>query len=770
MWKFDRAVEPPPEALRGDAATASRERLRDFMSGDAARRSQSSAPVRDSIIEESSIQAALGRLFRGKCAFCETKVECRPYPFRPSAEAIPPARTDPHLYYVWLTDAWENLYPICGGCQPREPTYFPITGGRMPLPSKAQLSRFARSRTGLFWRDDRPREAQVLLDPCENSDLAYHLNTRIDGIILANSKRGAETIEHFQLNRLDLVKARRFAFSDHIVQLREGVANLWEKFDGEPTAELFGFADLEFGGSWYLILRNIAREITSSRSERPQLGPTRIRGVFERFANEDVALHRLDLALGRLEALEAIEEGEAPTARRVGSTRLGRLEVSNFRGLHQLVIQMPSRREGVPERTALTPCLLILGENSTGKSSVLEAAALALGDGGALDDLYVDFGEMVLDPAYMGSKRARPERALVTVIDEEGASRAITIGHFGYRFRNDRRFAMAPVFAYGAFRRYGKSGRRHSRSRYLRNLFHSEEELSNPERWLLGLNDERFNEVVRRLRDILSIEGDFDVIHRDWTTGQCLMVSKVPGAADGVLSRVPLRSASSGYRAVLAMVCEIMQGLSDARVNPEFESLATARGVVLIDEIEAHLHPRWKIAIMSGLRKALPAITFIATSHDPLCLRGMEAGEVVVLRRVGGGSLGGEDEELPSRVELVEALPDMSQFRIDQLLTSDFFQLYSTDDPRIEQRIAEAAEILAKTTPGSKPEDADAVVLARLEKDVANALPVGDGEVQQLVQGAVAQYLAERRTVSAERLRSLSEDTKAQIRGMLGRI
>ena len=358
----------------------------------------------------------------------------------------------------------------------------------------------------------------------------------------------------------------------------------------------------------------------------------------------------------------------------------------------------------------------------------------------------------------------------MTAVDEEGASRTITIGDFGYRFQDGRRFAMAPVFAYGAFRSYRRVSRRHSRSRYIRNLFHPQEELSNPERWLLGLEEQRFNEVVRRLRDILSIEGDFDVVQRDADKGECLIVSQVPGAAAGVLSRVPLRSASSGYRAVLAMVCEIMQGLSDARVNPEFESLATSRGVVLIDEIEAHLHPRWKIAIMSGLRKALPAMTFIATSHDPLCLRGMETGEAVVLRRTGSGSAGGKDEELPSRVELVEKLPDMSQFRVDQLLTSDFFQLYSTDDPRIEERLAEAAEILARTDRGAKPTDADAAVLARLEKDVKEALPVGDGEVQQLVQSAVAQYLDERRTVSADRLRSLSDDTKAQIRGMLGRI
>src|SRR3546814_20575292 len=63
-------------------------------------------------------------------------------------------------------------------------------------------------------------------------------------------------------------------------------------------------------------------------------------------------------------------------------------------------------------------------------------------------------------------------------------------------------------------------------------------------------------------------------------------------------------------------------------------SLANARALVLVDEIEAHLHPRWKLRIMKGLREALPNVTFIVTTHDPLCLRGLGANEVMVLRRI----------------------------------------------------------------------------------------------------------------------------------------
>ncbi|MEF9674037.1 AAA family ATPase [Pseudomonas sp. PCH446] len=156
---------------------------------------------------------------------------------------------------------------------------------------------------------------------------------------------------------------------------------------------------------------------------------------------------------------------------------------------------------------------------------------------------------------------------------------------------------VPPVFAYGAFRQYQKRVRRYSPGRSVINLFDSTALLSNPEKWLLSLKEDDFNNVVRALRDILSIEGRFKVMERDIEKQRCLIVT--PAAGSQVLCRTPLSLASSGYRSVLAMVCDIIQGLMNRRINPHFESLETAQAVVLIDEVEAHLHPRWKIRIMA---------------------------------------------------------------------------------------------------------------------------------------------------------------------------
>lgn len=761
MWKVDREQVGLPRALKGRAAVAARQRLLAFFADNGTRRSQTSAPVEQGVLEELSIKQALQKLFRNKCAFCESLGETSPYAFRPPAEAIPAARRDPHLYYSWLNIAWENLYPICAGCVPKEPAYFPVAGPRLPMPTTKQLRRYAESTSGVFYPNGLSAEKQLLLDPCQSLNLPVHFEAGLNGQLRPRTKRAVETIDHFALNRQGLVHARSTLFGHRLARLRDFVAN--SNNAPERAAELFDFASLEFGGSWYLVTRRIANDLAAA-GEYGTIGLGLMETFFRNFSSAGAAQLKLELAIQQAILGWGGDDADQPEARRPSRSRISRVEIRNFRGIDELVIDLPASGEPVQGQSPPTPCLLILGENSTGKSSILEAMSLALGDGAALGDLGIDFAELVRDPTYAGLPPPRPQQGVVTVFDEEGASRRLSIGTPTYEITNDRAFAMTPVFAYGAFRQYRQEARRNRRSRYIRNLFHSDEPLSNPERWLLGLPDERFNEVVRCLRDMLSVEQDFDVIERDFELGSCFVVTQIPGTSD-IRSRVPLCVVSSGYRAIIAMVCEIMQGLMDHRVNPQFESLKTARGVILIDEVEAHLHPRWKIAIMGGLRSALPGMTIVATSHDPLCLRGMAPGEVLVLRRVG--SVGEADGDPRVRVEAMTDLPDMSLLRIDQLLTSNFFQMYSTDDHVVEEKLAQAAELAAREDELTPAHES---VLRRLEEEIGAELPVGDTEVQRLVQKAVADYLIKRRASSADRLRQLSEDTRSKIGAMLERL
>lgn len=88
---------------------------------------------------------------------------------------------------------------------------------------------------------------------------------------------------------------------------------------------------------------------------------------------------------------------------------------------------------------------------------------------------------------------------------------------------------------------------------------------------------------------------------------------------------------SAGYRQVLAMVADIARRC--VLLNPQLgvDAALETPGIVLIDELELHLHPQWQRLIVAGLRKAFPLIQFICTTHSPQILAEAPPGSVVLL-------------------------------------------------------------------------------------------------------------------------------------------
>lgn len=79
---------------------------------------------------------------------------------------------------------------------------------------------------------------------------------------------------------------------------------------------------------------------------------------------------------------------------------------------------------------------------------------------------------------------------------------------------------------------------------------------------------------------------------------------------------IPLRQLSDGERGILALVLDLTRRLAQA--NPEItDPTMEAAAVVLIDEIELHLHPKWQRQVMHNLTTTFPRCQFIATTHSP---------------------------------------------------------------------------------------------------------------------------------------------------------
>lgn len=90
-----------------------------------------------------------------------------------------------------------------------------------------------------------------------------------------------------------------------------------------------------------------------------------------------------------------------------------------------------------------------------------------------------------------------------------------------------------------------------------------------------------------------------------------------------------LSQLSDGERSFLALICDLGRRL--ALANPELPNPLHGAGVVLIDELELHLHPRWQREVRDKLLATFPNVQFIATTHSPFIIQSMKPGELINL-------------------------------------------------------------------------------------------------------------------------------------------
>ena len=422
--------------------------------------------------------------------------------------------------------------------------------------------------------------------------------------------------------------------------------------------------------------------------------------------------------------------------------------------------------------------MLILGENATGKSSILEAIALACLSDQARDSLGLTPSKLILNSRYMGAARGRARSASNIRVEFHGVpSLALKIsagkgnsknrGHFEPVRKNEVELQSPPlVLGYGAHRMYGKQNDDRSAGP-VGTLFFNDRQLPDPQPWLASLkkggteDSEDLHEVVAALRHIIQIDGEFrniEVVQAQGDTPAHCVINvvktraKTPGSddrdADTYVVPQQLDIVSSGYRAILALVCDILARLMDATGGSAREA-RMAHAIVLIDEIEAHLHPRWKMRIISGLRRVLPNVTFIITSHDPLCVRGMLQDEVLVLNRYES-AVGNSGSRLPEVVERVSDFGNIETWTVEQLLMSDLFQMFSTEAERTDRNLAEVADLLAKKkeledrNTGETLEPDEIELIEAFKAQIVDALPYGRVELTRVVQEALAEFLKER--------------------------
>ncbi len=773
MFFFDdsRRGEFFPKSLGAPTADV-RQAIADFLGLGEREREQTDAPQVWKIPLDRDVHDALAELSYGRCAFCERLGQSlKPYRFRPPAYADRGSGKPDKASYLWLTYRWENLYPICNDCVPERKEYFPVRGRRSPVPAERDL-----------WYDPslpiHEAEEPMFYQPGLSRVLGKFfacLNGQLRG-----EAKAARTLEHFKLNRPELVYRRGEAFADIISGLRERQLRWSEKHRQSALRE-------EFGGAVFILLRRFANEFRYRVDGPTTFSRTAIEAWFPQWFQTKGYEQLFEETLRKFELEDADEPGRETYSAGVVTTtaaksdlvppRIARVEIENFKSLESVAVDFVGRSRTDPTssvRSGLTaaqlpqvPCVLLLGENSTGKSSFLEAIALACVDDDILKRLAQVPSEILLNPEYMGARSERVvEAGSIVVHFDDGTSNRLVIDRRAADVRVERENAAAatiPVFAYGAHRLFGTE-QLDDPLAHVGSLFDGQRRLSNPESWLCQLeaqNSDGLDEVVSALRHIIQIDGEFS--HIEVRDGKCLInIKRRDGAGEEYLIPQRLDIASSGYRAIFALVCDVLKGLFLTTPSPR--DARNSHALVLIDEIEAHLHPRWKLQIITGLRRALPKTTFVLTSHDPLCVRGMLNGEVVMLSRYLDKS---DPDRLREKVESNQDFGNVQNLTVEQLLTSEMFQLYSTDDRLTDVTFGRVAFLLAKEGSGEVLSEDELSVLTSFRSEIADALPYGTTDVTRLVHEAVAEYLRDRRSANRDDRTAARIRAKNEIKALL---
>lgn len=102
---------------------------------------------------------------------------------------------------------------------------------------------------------------------------------------------------------------------------------------------------------------------------------------------------------------------------------------------------------------------------------------------------------------------------------------------------------------------------------------------------------------------------------------------------------MPVNYLSAGYQSLLWMLMEISFRI--ALLNPEMSDYSQAEGIVLIDEIDMHLHPRWQWKILDALHNSFPKIQFIAATHSPIIISSFKDAKLLSIGQNGVEELSG---------------------------------------------------------------------------------------------------------------------------------
>ncbi|WP_314243867.1 AAA family ATPase [Empedobacter tilapiae] len=714
MIYVERNIIPLPEVFYSKEVEIAKKRLEEFYLSSEGNKSQKrfSTPFNEKISNE--VKYSLKELFKHKCAYCESLLPPAATQgyldhFRPKSGARGLEREFSTDYYWWLSYEWRNMYYSCPMCDRYKSTWFPLEGSRVNILTPYEETIF--------------KEKALLIDPC-NDRPEDHLIYDEDGKVDFLTSKGKTTIEILKLNRHELVEARSLKLKD--------LYGEWELFTKLFRREKTNRKKIKkIAEDWELLFTQF--------SENPYLGIQRymlskwiannpdVQGYLsnreynQEFIKEYITLKETSKYLENFQSIEQLNEEEKKLIEerlnidQLKHVYIEKIEINNFKCFSNIQINLNDSNikeiTNQLENTVIKkePWLLFLGENGVGKSSLLKAIVIGLCGGEYLKKLEIKGGDILkygTESGYIKIHIVGEQEPIEVIFNK---TEIIT--------SND--LPIVNIVAYNSIR-LGPIKRKLIpetnifKNVKVKNLFDYSSSLIDADAWLLNRNQQIFDRVALTLKDLMMLDENdkIEIFEKQ------IFVKKENG------QRIAINDLSDGYQSVYLLSIDIMASFVGEKTNFDL-----VEGMVIIDEIGTHLHPRWRMEVVERLRNAFPKIQFVVTTHEPLCLRGLKAGETTVLTK-----------NTENEVIALTELPDPSQLRVDQILTSDFFGLKSTIDPETERRFDEYYAILALDEIDRSEEQKNH--LLELSQTIPRIKHLGDTEREELTYYVIDELLA----------------------------
>lgn len=419
------------------------------------------------------------------------------------------------------------------------------------------------------------------------------------------------------------------------------------------------------------------------------------------------------------------------------------LTVENFRCFKQSVTLDLSDGNGKPAMWNV-----LLGENGVGKTTLLQCivSLTPLQERSSEYDRpteyiqYMPSAGTLHRPAYFGEFYknvplfARFGTSASVKIDSQHDTdeESVSVLGFSYGKNRDTPFFWSSGYkvdererlnvftnAYGATRRMGKRALSETASSDpCASLFDDTAELINAEEWLLQANyaaqtatggakkraEKRLAQVIDLVCGILPDGGVTDI---RFTLDESTAVMTPRVEAHTPFGWVRLRDLSLGYQAALTWMVDLAARLLER--YPNSANPLAEPAIVLVDEIDLHLHPKWQRELITKLRTTFPRTQFIVTAHSPLIVQAAPDANIALLRRVG------------DHVEIANDVDHVRNWRVDQILTSDVFGLDGAYPEYTQEKMQERSRIATKARLTAADRKRIEVLDAEIE-----ALPVGE--------------------------------------------